>query len=214
MRIDEASLPPPLPRRVAFRSLLKVHRLQTTGAEPRLVSESRAAAQAARSAQKTVEAALTSARRSMLAEGSRLQAARSEGVAEPQEPVAGRVLELILRELKSELPAEPRKTVRADAVAAADGAGHARTSPPLPSRAQAVLDLIDHIDLLVRSHRPTLVFSMNSAFAARVEVEKTGPNEVALKIQGWRGPPPPEEISRIRDTLRARGLRLSSLSVG
>jgi hypothetical protein len=175
---------------------------------------SRSASQTASAAEKTVEAALTSARRSMLSETSRLQTARSESVAQDPEPVAGRVLELILRELDGALPGEPRKTVRADAVAAADGAGHARTSPPLPSRAQAVMDLIDHIDLLVRSHRPTLVFSMNSTFAARIEVEKTGPNEVALRIQGWRGPPPPDEISRIRETLRARGLRLSSLSVG
>ncbi|MFP2911240.1 hypothetical protein ACLESD_40685 [Pyxidicoccus sp. 3LFB2] len=44
-----------------------------------------------------------------------------------------------------------------------------------------------------------------------MEVERTGPREVALRIQGRRGPLPTEELSRLRDALEARGLRLRSL---
>jgi hypothetical protein len=66
----------------------------------------------------------------------------------------------------------------------------------------------------MKSQRPTLALTLNNAFAARVEVEKTGPQQVSLRIQGWNGPPPPAEIARIRESIRERGLTLTSLSVG
>ena len=98
------------------------------------------------------------------------------------------------------------------------GSPEARAAPgtlPDPRRqAQSVADLIDRIDVLVRSRRPTLSFTLKTLFAARVEVEKTGPGQVSLRIQGWNGPPPPADLARIRDALRERGLNLTSLSVG
>jgi hypothetical protein len=46
---------------------------------------------------------------------------------------------------------------------------------------------------------------------ATVEVERTAPREVALRIQGKHGPLAHEDLARIRDALEARGLRLRSL---
>ena len=53
--------------------------------------------------------------------------------------------------------------------------------------------------------------SLGSPMSAMVEVERTGPREVALRIQGRHGPLAQEDLARIRDALGARGLRLRSL---
>jgi hypothetical protein len=53
--------------------------------------------------------------------------------------------------------------------------------------------------------------SLGSPLSATVEVERTAPREVALRIQGRQGPLAQEELARIRDALEARGLRLRSL---
>ncbi|HEX4620677.1 MAG TPA: hypothetical protein VH208_03840 [Myxococcaceae bacterium] len=122
-----------------------------------------------------------------------------------------RVMDLIVRELSESfggapLPSSPPATAPSAAAAPPDAANPHK-------RAEAVAQMIERIDVLVRSNRPTLSFTLNNSFAAQVEVEKTGPRQVSLRIQGWNGPPPPEEIALIRDALRERGLKLTSLSL-
>lgn len=82
------------------------------------------------------------------------------------------------------------------------------------AKAKAAMALVERIEAFVKSSRPALAVTLGGALNARVEVERTGPGEVALKIQGTRGPPPADDLARIRDAVRAKGLKLSSISVG
>jgi hypothetical protein len=79
--------------------------------------------------------------------------------------------------------------------------------------AQAVA-LIEKIETFVKANqRPALALTLNNTLGARVEIERIGPGEVALKLVGQRGPPSPEAVSRIREELLARGLKVAALSV-
>ncbi len=91
------------------------------------------------------------------------------------------------------------------------GAAPGQLSPAL--KAQAAVELVRRIEVFLKTDRPALALTVAGALSARVEVERTGKGEVALRIQGMKGPPPAEDIARIRDELRSRGLKVSSLSV-
>ena len=83
---------------------------------------------------------------------------------------------------------------------------------PETKAAQAVA-LIERIELFVKSQRPGLALTLNNSLGAHVEIERMGPKEIALKLVGHRGPPTAEAVSRIREELRARGLKVGALSV-
>jgi len=171
-------------------------------------------------------------RQVMNSEAQRLRTTRTEAQGVSQERTEHRVSELISRELAREFHAEPAppSTTRAAAPLAeparqpapSEGpvvTGEARltlsaAAPQAPSaqvQAQAAMALIEKIELFVRSQRPALRLSLGGPLAATVEVERTGPREVSLRIQGHGGPLAQEELTRIRDGLEARGLRLRSL---
>ncbi|HEX8538873.1 MAG TPA: hypothetical protein VF664_15490, partial [Cystobacter sp.] len=141
---------------------------------------------------------------------------------------------LLARELAREPPAEP---VTGRGAAAARGGEMLPAEPPdarpVPpgtrleggsgpetagaassgeTRVQATLELIEKIEVFVRSQRPALAMRLGGALEATVEVERTGPREVALRIQGHRGPLPRENLARLQEELAARGLRLTALS--
>jgi hypothetical protein len=171
----------------------------------------------------------------MHGEAHRLQGVRTEAQAVTQEKTEHRLSELISQELARPLPSEPpprlapragpprsEPTQGATPVEGLTGAVELRPAvsatglapPDAPSpqlRAQAALELIEKIELFVRSQRPALRMSLGGPLAALVEVERTGPREVALRIQGRHGPLALEDLSRIREGLEARGLRLRSL---
>ena len=84
-------------------------------------------------------------------------------------------------------------------------------SPAL--KAHAAVELVRRIEVMLKSERPSLALTLSGAMSGKVEVERTGKGEVALRIQGSRGPPPAEDIARVRDELQSRGLKISSLSV-
>jgi hypothetical protein len=177
-------------------------------------------------------------RQGMNAESHRLQNTRAEAQAGAQERTQQRVTDLIARELTRDLrpepapppgaprptaqtPSEPERGAVAGEVSASAGearmgaaATAAASSPEAPDpqlKAQAALELIARIEVFVKSQRPALKMSLGGALDATVEVERTGPREVALRIQGHKGPVPSEELSRIREALEAKGLRLRSL---
>jgi hypothetical protein len=174
-------------------------------------------------------------RQAMNTEAQRLRVTRTEAQVVSQERTEHRVSELISRELARELHAEPAPASTARAAAAlaeparvttpAEGSalsgearltvsasGPASTEAPSPQvQVQAAMALIEKIELFVRSQRPALRLSIGGALAATVEVERTGPREVSLRIQGRDGPLAQQELARIRDGLEARGLRLRSL---
>ncbi len=160
-------------------------------------------------------------RQGMTLETHRLRDVRGEAHQTHQERVQQRVTDLISRELARELRSEPvaphstatprgpeASTSPVEGLSAAGevrtggpgGAGAAAVDTPNPEvRAQAALELIEKIEVFVKSQRPALAMRLGGALDATVEVERTGAREVSLRIQGRRGPLPQEDLARIRD---------------
>ncbi|MFY0523768.1 hypothetical protein ACN28I_11535 [Archangium gephyra] len=170
-------------------------------------------------------------RQGLNAEAHRLRDVRGDAHQTHQERVQQRVTDLIARELAREPRAEPVSPRSAppspgpetptslpsvEALAAAGGArpggagGAAMETPSPELRVQAALELIEQIEVFVKSQRPALAMRLGGALDATVEVERTGEREVSLRIQGRRGRLPQKDLERIRDELSARGLKLSA----
>jgi hypothetical protein len=172
-------------------------------------------------------------RQGLNAEAHRLRDTRGEAHQTQQERVQQRVTDLLSRELAREPrpeslaprvpsspgPESPTTPPSVEALSAAGGAqpggpggvnASALDAPSPEARVQAAVELIEKIDVFVKSQRPALAMRLGGALEATVEVERTGPREVALRIQGRRGPLPSEDLTRIRDALAARGLKLSA----
>jgi hypothetical protein len=89
-----------------------------------------------------------------------------------------------------------------------------RTPTPLPAASSSLAhQLVVHVEALLKRSRPTLALTMRGGLNGRVEIEKTGPAMVAVKITTENELPAPEELGRIRDEIRRRGLKLSALSL-
>ncbi|AFE06136.1 hypothetical protein COCOR_04991 [Corallococcus coralloides DSM 2259] len=178
---------------------------------------------------------LRQARQGMHVEAQRLGSVRQEALVEGGTQASHRATELLAREVERSYRAEPRPApgplpspTREDRSLE----GMARGSPPEGARAasgstegatpagppvaqvESTLALIEKIEVFVKSQRPALGLSLRGPLEATVEVERTGPREVALRIQGRHGPVPSEDVARLRDALEARGLRLSVLRAG
>ena len=69
------------------------------------------------------------------------------------------------------------------------------------------------VDAIKPDTEPGLALTLNNSLGAHVEIERIGPREIALRLVGHKGPPTAEAVSRIRDELRARGLKVGALSV-
>ncbi len=173
-------------------------------------------------------------RQNLHSEAHRLKDVRGESLQVNRERVEQRVAELVTRELAREphleaapraptprpppepapaLPSgealcpvgEPRGGAQAGGATSTAGARESDT------RAQVALALIEKIDVFMKSQRPALSLRLGGALEATVEVERTGSREVALRIQGHRGPVAPGQLEHIREALASRGLRLSRL---
>lgn len=176
-------------------------------------------------------------RQVMHGEALRLRNTRTEAQTTAQEKTEHRVSELISRELAREfrtapsqssaLPAPPPpESSRAPApregfssmsealLSVSQGNLSPAEAPDPQLRAEATLQFIKKIELFVQSQRPALRLSLGEPLSATVQVERTGPREVALRIEGRQGPLAQEDLARIREGLEARGLRLRSLHAG
>lgn len=170
-------------------------------------------------------------RQGLNAEAHRLREVRGEAHQTNQEQVRQRVTDLIARELTREPRAEPvaprspppspaqetqpaTPPVEAASITGGVSPGGASTraveTQNPEARVQATLELIEKIEVFVKSQRPALALRLGGALDATVEVERTGERAVALRIQGRRGPLPQKELARIRDALTDRGLKLSA----
>ncbi|WNG38125.1 hypothetical protein F0U61_33960 [Archangium violaceum] len=170
-------------------------------------------------------------RQGLNVEAHRLRDVRGEAHQTNQEQVRQRVTDLIARELVREPrsepvaprppppsltqeplpPMPPVEATSATGGASPGGASARGVEPQNPEvRVQATLELIEKIEVFVKSQRPALAMRLGGALNATVEVERTGEREVALRIQGRRGPLPQKELARIRDALAERGLKLSA----
>ncbi|MDY7230912.1 hypothetical protein [Hyalangium rubrum] len=176
---------------------------------------------------------LGQARQVMHGEAQRLRTSRTEAQTLTQERTEHRVSELISRELVRGFQVEPAPVAASRAAPTHEEASRAPSEGLAPTgearhtastsgprlveepdaqlKTQAALELIEKIEVFVRSQRPALRMSLGAPLTAMVEVERTGPREVALRIQGRDGPLAHEDLARIRDALGARGLRLRSL---
>ena len=178
---------------------------------------------------------LSLARQAMHHESLRLGTVRADTQAASHEKTEHRFLELVSQELMLHWRSEPHPGLSpqsapsprqapgkagpeegvAEAVACrpSEGAGGpipAEAPDPRP-KVQATLQLIEKIELFAQSQRPALRMSLGWPLSAMVEVERTGPREVSLRIQGRHGPLAQEDLGRIREAMGARGLRLRSL---
>lgn len=162
---------------------------------------------------------LLQARRVMDQEAARLTQVRAEHHASSEERIDGRVIDLVCRELLSDCPERRARAGEAALTPALPlGTGPGPPSAPamqegIAATRSAVLELIERIEVFVRSRRPVLALTVGGALQANVEVERTAPGEVALKLACAKRRPPPELLSRLRDELRARGLKVSALSI-
>jgi hypothetical protein len=143
------------------------------------------------------------------------------------ERVDGRLVDLICNELKVEFTAEAAKSKVANqdlpppplpASAAplmiAVPTGHSAQQVDGELKAAQAVELIEKIETFVKdSRRPCIALTLNNSLGAKVEIERVGPREVALKVVGHRGPPRAEDIGRIREEMRARGLKVAALSI-
>ncbi len=176
--------------------------------------------------------ALRVARAAMNRDVEQRRLSRTEGLASDQEKLDARLVDIICRELIIELGGDRPAAAQADFpgrrmeaappmqreggpnVRGDEKAAH-RMAPAVEAAtaAAAAVALIEKIESFLKSQRPALALTLKDGLAERVEVERTGPGEVALKIRGRNGPPRPEDLSRIREEIRSRGLKLSALSV-
>jgi hypothetical protein len=135
-----------------------------------------------------------------------------------------RLVDLIFNELTAELGDADRKpAANSDRPAQVQGSAppkatlapvsHAAARQEAQVKAASAVDLIEKIEAFVRSQRPGIAITLDGSLGARVEIERLGPKEVAIRLVGTNGPPSPEDIGRIRDELRARGLKVGALSV-
>jgi hypothetical protein len=147
------------------------------------------------------------------------RATTTEAVLDKSE---AKIIEFILRELKGEAanstgePITERATISelTTQPAPALNATKPQTMPDTEAtRATQAVALIERIETFVKSQRPALALTLNNSLGAHVEIERIGPREVALKLVGHRGPPSADTVSRIRDELRARGIKVGALSV-
>ena len=170
--------------------------------------------------------ALTIARAASNQSAAHLQEARVAHHHLVNERLDGRLVDLICKELVVEFTADPSKFRGAnqDLPLAPPIAGLAsvpRGVDPTPRpvvdgsvRAAQAVELIERIETFIKDSRhPSIALTLNNSLGAKVEIERVGPREVALKIVGHKGPPPAEDISRIRDEMQARGLKVCALSI-
>lgn len=161
---------------------------------------------------------LTSVRSSHHQAAAQQEVRSVDSTASTTQKVDDRVLALIVKELESAFDGEPPHVERA---ANSDGKSQpfrADAAPQVkpaeaPARAEQAAALIERIETFVRSSRPALALTLNNSLGARVEIERLGPGQVALKLIGQKGPPSADAVARIRDELRARGLKVGALSV-
>ena len=194
--------------RVAQRAQAPVVRTTTTAkAAPQALVTARAHANLEAQRLGTVRSEATEHTRGL----TQVRAERSQTYEERTE---ARVVELIVKELGPEpRPQEKKPEPTLQLIAGAAQPPQKVEAPTPEARAAQAVALIERIEVFVRSQRPGLCLTLNNSLGATVEIERIGPKEIALKLVGQRGPPSAEAVSRIRDELRARGLKVGALSV-
>ncbi|MBS1150944.1 MAG: hypothetical protein H6Q89_2642 [Myxococcaceae bacterium] len=228
-------LPPPLPKKPAAGTQpAAANKLSLPSVAPRQapVTTAAAATQQVFSTHQKTTATLGAARASAHQSIAQLQEARVAHHQVASERLDGRLVDLICKELVIEFTADASSSRVANqdlplapptpSVPSSLGAGSARANAEhAPAqkvdgsvRAAQAVELIEKIERFVKDSRtPCIALTLNNSLGAKVEIERVGPREVALKVIGHRGPPRAEDIGRIRDEMAAHGLKVCALSV-
>ncbi|MBL8952282.1 MAG: hypothetical protein JNK82_16000 [Myxococcaceae bacterium] len=179
----------------------------------------------------TAQATRETARAQANVKADNLVELRKESVAQNTQRYDTRLIDLICQELKIGF-SNDEVTVKHTPLSAANSdrlppvasqQQQASVTPITPgqtagkndseSKAASAVELIEKIETFVKSQRPGLALTLDGSLGARVEIERLGPKEVAIRVVGKNGPPAPEDIGRIREEMRARGLKVGALSV-
>jgi hypothetical protein len=140
---------------------------------------------------------------------------RSEQLEGVSDKLNDRVVDLIANELVTSMTPPPAQAEANNVVpinAYAAGAQQERSADP-KTRSEQATALIEKIETFVKSQRPALALTLNNSLGLKVEIERLGPKEVALRLVGHRGPPTPDTVARIREEITARGLKVGALSI-
>jgi len=158
---------------------------------------------------------LTQVRTAHVKHALELIARRNEDDNHSDGHLSDRAIDTVCRELMHEL-SHDLKTPPSVANSNFHGGGSLTREQAMAkseTRALHALRLIRKIDGFVKSQRPALSLTLNDSLAARVEIERVGPGQVALRVVGHRGPPSPEAVTRIREEMEAKGLKIAVLAV-
>ncbi len=143
-------------------------------------------------------------------------AARGEALDDQTTQRRHDAVDAMFRELVNEFGKVPEPTARpvpTSPLGEAATAAAPTAKQVADNRAVQAVRLIEKIDIFVRTQRPALALTLNNSLGARVEIERVGDGRVALRLVGHGGPPSPEAVSRIRDEMEARGLKIAVLAV-
>jgi len=193
---------------------------------PQAAAEAKATQQVFSTHQKTA-ATLTSARTSAHHGAAQLKEARVAHQGLSNEKLDSRLVDLICKELVVEFTADVSKSKPANqdlpatlpptavgALQPQKNTTDAQLKLDGSVRAAQAVELIEKIETFMKDSRtPSIALTLNNSLGAKVEIERVGPREVALKVIGHKGPPRAEDIGRIRDEMAAHGLKVSALSV-
>lgn len=73
--------------------------------------------------------------------------------------------------------------------------------------------VVERIEVLLKSGRPALAMSLSGSLAAQVQIERTGPRQVAVTLVGRNGPPGAQAVEALRAQLAQSGITLSRLEL-
>lgn len=151
----------------------------------------------------------------------RLAAERADAMERRGERLDARQIDLICKELLTGA-ANDAQSERAPGVPPPPHLEPLKPGPPFEgdivrlaaARARAAIELARRIEVFLGAHGPALELPLNDVLGARVHIERIGFNEVALVLKGDKGPPKAEAVSRIRESLQARGIKVGALTIG
>jgi hypothetical protein len=85
-------------------------------------------------------------------------------------------------------------------------------APPLRG-SEAVIELVQRVERLMRAGVPALAITFGSGWIAGAQLRRTGPNQVALVLHASGRALGQDSLARLRQALRSRGIELSALAV-
>jgi hypothetical protein len=225
--------PPPLPKKPLAVPPGLSHKVNLPGvaqSQAPVTPQAKVIQQTISTHQKTT-ATLTKARASAHQGVAHLQEARAAHHHVANERLDGRLLDLICKELvieftgdgsksrvaNQDLPLAPPTPNLPGMTSVAPVTGRSDAAPTHVDgevRAAQAVELIEKIETFIKDSRtPSIALTLNNSLGAKVEIERVGPREVALKVIGHKGPPRAEDIARIREEMAAHGLKVCALSV-